>query len=317
MRAVFVEKYNQLAVKDVPVPQIKANEALVRMEIANICSQTDTHMLQGIYDCGKKQPFILGHEAAGQIVEVGELLKGRFQVGDRVAYKGMYGVMAEYAAIPENEMVKIPDTVSYEAASMFEVSACAYALIRQTVQMGDKVLLIGQGCAGLLGTIFAKIAGAAQVIAVDINEYKRILAKKYGADVVLDPAQADYEEQLSRLSGGKGFDAVVDFAGIPSTMNSCVQWMRKQGRIGMFGVNCKPFAFDFFQLHDKEGVIYTAGHEYDYNEIPYRKMLDFTLSGQIDLHDFVTHKIKLENVQKGFDMIRDKDETVLRIGLIP
>ena len=85
MRAVFVEKYNQLAVKDVPVPQIKANEALVRMEIANICSQTDTHMLQGIYDCGKKPPFILGHEAAGQIVEVGELLKGRLQVGARVA----------------------------------------------------------------------------------------------------------------------------------------------------------------------------------------------------------------------------------------
>ena len=317
MKAVFVEEYNKLAVKDVPIPQIKSNEVLVRMEIANICSQTDTHMLQGTYDCGKKPPFILGHEAAGQIVEVGDLLKERFKVGDRVAYKGMYDVMAEYAAIPENAMVKIPDTVSYEAASMFEVSACAYALIKQTVQMGDKVLLIGQGCAGLLGTIFAKIAGAVQIITVDINEYKRNLAKRYGADVVLNPEQPDYEEELSRLSEGKGFDAVVDFAGIPSTMNSCVKWMRKQGKIGMFGVCCQPFAFDFFKLHDKEGVIYTAGHEYDYNEIPYRKMLDFTLSGQLDLHEFVTHKIKLEDVQKGFDMIRNKDETVLRIGLIP
>lgn len=317
MKAVVVEGVNQISVKEVPMPRIEENEVLVQIKIANICSQTDTHMVQGIFDSGLEYPFILGHEAAGVVVEVGSALKNCFFPGDRVACKGGYGCMAEYAAFPEDALIKLPDSVSLEEGSMFEVSACAYALIRQTVQMGDKVLLIGQGCAGLLGTAFAKIAGASLIVAADINAHKRDLAKRYGAQVVLDPMQEDYEDRLAALTDGQGFDVTLDFAGMGKTMNDCIRWLKKQGRIGMFGVKCEPFEFDFFQLHGKMAAIFTAGHEYSYNEIPFRKMLDFSVSGQIALHEFVSHKLKLEDVEKGFELIKNRDETVLRIGLIP
>jgi len=317
MKAVVVQGVNQVVVQDVPEPTIYENQVLVKMGLTNICSQTDLHMIQGRYDCQKPYPYILGHEGAGTVVQVGEALQHRFEVGDRVAYKGMYGVMAEYTALPEDALFKIPNSVSFETAAMYEVAACAYAIVKQTVNMGDNVLLLGQGCAGLLGTIFAKIAGAALVVASDISSYKRSLAEQYGAHVVVDPTKDDLTVLTKELTSGQGFDVTLDFAGIPQTMNTCVELLRPQGSIGMFGVSCEPFAFDFFKLHDKMGIIITAGHEYNYGSVPFQKMLNFTLSGQLQLEAFVTHKFPLDEMEKGLTLIRNQDETVLRIGLLP
>lgn len=317
MKAVVVQGVNQVAVQDIPEPVINDNQVLVKMELANICSLTDLHMIQGIYDCGMPYPFILGHEGAGTVAQVGKGLADRFKVGDRVAYKGMYGVMAEYTALPGDALFKVPDSVSFKTAAMYEVAACVYAIIKQTVKMGDKVLLLGQGCAGLLGTIFAKIAGASLVVVSELSAHKRKLASQYGADVVVDPGKDDLTALANELTAGWGFDVALDFAGSPQTMNTCIELMRIQGSIGMFGVNCEPFAFNFFKLHEKAGIIVTAGHEYNYSSVPYQKMLDFTRSGQLQLDEFVTHTFPLEEVEKGLTLIRNKDETILRIGLLP
>ena len=317
MQAVVVEGTDRVAVRDVEIPSIREDEVLVQICIANICSQTDLHIIQGLYCCGLTLPFVLGHEAAGVVVKVGACLQDQFSVGDRVACKGMTGCMAEYAAFREDALVKLPDSVSFEAASMFEVAACAYELVRQTVQMGDKVLLVGQGCAGLLGTIFCKLAGAASVVVVEPNAYKRSLSKRYGADIILEDSGAALEKVCDEVTGGQGFEATLEFAGLPQTMDTCIKMLKPQGRLGMFGVGCKPFAFDFFQLHDKMGIIVTAGHSYGYNEVPYRKMLDLTVSGKLPLDEFVTHHFPLAQVEEGLKLIRDKDERVLRIALIP
>ena len=162
MKCVFVEKVNEVVVKEVPIPKINDDQVLIKMGIACICSKTDTHIIQGIYPATNPFPAYLGHEAAGTVVEVGKNVTG-FKPGDRVAYKGETGVMAEYTAHTPDLMFKIPDNCSFEAAAMMEVSSCAYSLVRQCVKPGDHVLISGQGCAGTFGLIFAKLAGATQI----------------------------------------------------------------------------------------------------------------------------------------------------------
>ena len=316
MKCVYVEKVNEVLVKDVPIPKITDDQVLIKMGLACICSKTDTHIIQGVYPAANPFPAPLGHEAAGTVVEVGKNVKG-FAPGDRVAYKGETGVMAEFTAHTPDLMFKIPDNCTFEDAAMMEVSSCAYSLVRQCVKPGDHVLITGQGCAGTFGTIFTSIAGATAIAVTDPSAYKRERGLRYGADVAWDPTRQDIVKEAMKFTDGKGFDVVMEFSGEKSAMASTVYCVRCQGTIGMFGVCCEPVPFDFLEFHCKFARLFSTGFEYAYNKVPYQKMLDFQQKGIIRFGDFVTHKFPFTEVQKGLDLINSHDETILRVGLTP
>ena len=316
MKCVFVEKVNEVVVKDIPVPEINDDQVLIKMGLACICTKTDTHIIQGIYPAANPFPAFLGHEAAGTVVKVGKNVKD-FKPGDRVAYKGETGVMAEYTAHTPDLMFKIPDSCSFEEAAMMEVSSCAYSLVRQCVKPGDHVLITGQGCAGTFGLIFAKLAGATKIVVTDPSAFKRERSLRYGAALALDPNEVDIVSEAKRLTDGKGFDVVMEFSGECKPMQQSVYCVRCQGTIGMFGVCCQPVPFDFLEFHCKFAQLIATGHEYAYNKVPYQKMLDFQEKGLVNFGDFVTHKFPFTDVQKGLDLIASGDETILRIGLTP
>lgn len=317
MKRVIVEEVGKIVVKDMPIPEISDDQVLVKMGIACICSLTDTHIVEGIHPPATPFPSIIGHEAAGTVVAVGSRVT-EYAPGDRVAYKGlMSGCLSEYSAVELYDLFKIPDSVSFEAAATMEIGSCAYSIVRQCVKLGDRVLIIGQGCAGLFGTRFAKIAGAAQIAVTDISKYKRDQAIRHGADIAIDPVAEDLTERTAQLTNGQGFDVVLEFVGTPKTIASTVHLIRNQGTIGLFGACCEPVPFDFLALHYRFGRILSTGFEYAYNRVPYEKMLEFQLSGQIRFEEFLTHTMPITDVHKGFDLIKQKDDTVLRIGLLP
>lgn len=317
MKRVILEKIGSLVIKDLPIPVITKSQVLVKMGLATICSLTDLHIVEGTHPAATALPSIIGHEAAGTIVAVGSDVTG-YQPGDRVAYKGfMSGCFSEYSAVGLDDLFKIPDHVSFEAAAIMEIASCVYSLVRQCVKLGDHVLVIGQGCSGLFGTIFARLAGASMIAVTATSGYKRQLAKQYGAHIIIDPNAVDLKAKCDEITGGKGFDAVLEFVGKPETIAVTVKLVKRLGLIGIFGACSELVPFDFFALHGKGANIVTTGHEYAYSKVPYQKMLDFQLSGQINFAEFVSHRFPITEVQKGFDLIKKHDEQVLRIALLP
>lgn len=315
MKAVLVKEYNKPILTDIPVPEISDDQLLVKMAVSNICSKTDLHIIQGLYPNGDL-PFVIGHEAAGTVISTGKNVKD-YQVGDRVAYRGDSAALAEYSAVNLPWVMKIPDDITFEQASMMEVACCSFSLVKQCVRPGDRVLLIGQGCAGLFGTMFAKIFGAEQIIVSEPVAFKRGQALQNGADIAIDPFKEDLYARCSEITSGKGFDAILEFSGSENGLPSALDLVRVQGIIGMFGIWCKSIPFDFVKFHLKYTRITSVGYEYGYNHIPYGKMIEYAKSGEIDFAKFITHKMPLEEFDKAFKIVLDEEPTLLRAALVP
>lgn len=318
MKRVVVERYGEAIVKEVEIPRINDVQALVRMDLSCICSQTDSHIIEGKYPFGEL-PYYLGHEGAGTIVEIGKSLKG-FSVGDRVAvFRGdaSNGCLAEYTALPPQYMTKVPDSVTLESAAMFELAATVYSLVWQCVRLGDSVLILGQGAAGLFGTIFSRLAGATKIVVSEPIALKRERSKKHGAVIALDPFNEDIIERCKDITSGQGFDVVMDFAGTPESFASTVYMVKQQGTIGVFGINCEPIAFDFKEFHLRFAKLISTGYKYAYNISVCNKMLDFELAGLVNFSEIITHKFPIIDFPKAMSMIKNKDESVLRIALMP
>ena len=188
MKRAILEGVNQLALKDVPRPEVEGpDQILVQMKAATICG-ADVHMLRGEHPPNQKQfPSVIGHEGAGVVAAVGEWITD-FKPGDRVATtEWNHGCMAEYTLTTADNLLHIPDEMSYEQAAVLELLQAVYSLSYQCFHLGETVTIIGQGPAGLLFTQTARVAGAYQIIVSEPHAPKRALAAKLGADVVVSP----------------------------------------------------------------------------------------------------------------------------------
>jgi len=216
MKAIVLEEYNKLVYKDVDEPQPAPGEVLIRVKACGICG-SDVHGTDG--STGRRQPpIIMGHEASGVIVKTGDDVT-RWKEGDRVTFdstvyplndwytlKGRYnlsenrevvgvspkeyrrhGAFAEYLAVPQHILHKIPDNVSFEQAAMVEPAAVAAHAVRISgINVGDSAVVIGTGMIGVFIVSMLKAAGATTIIAVDMDDEKLKMAVKYGADVIIN-----------------------------------------------------------------------------------------------------------------------------------
>lgn len=318
MKRIVVERFGEAIVKEVEIPKINDRQALVRMDLSCICSQTDSHIIEGKYPFGNL-PYYLGHEGAGTIVETGKNVEG-FSTGDRVAvFRGdsSNGCLAEYTALPPHYMTKVPNSVSIESAAMFELAATVYSLVCQCVHLGDSVMIIGQGAAGSFATTFSRLAGATRIVVSEPIAKKRERSRKFGAEIALDPANEDIIERSMEITSGRGFDVVMDFAGTPESFASTVYLVRQQGTIGLFGINCEPIRFDFLEFHLKFAKLLSTGYKHAYDISLCNKMLDFELSGLVNFSEIITHKYLINDFPQAMEMIKNKDESVLRVALMP
>lgn len=341
-KAAFMHGLDKMILKEIPIPEIKENEVLVHLEYVGICG-SDVHYFHngkvGIYEVNLEEDYMLGHECAGVIENVGSDVKS-LKVGDRVALEpgitcgkcefcksGHYnlcpdvrflatppvpGCYEEYINFPEDMCFKLPDNVSTEEGALIEpLSVGFHAANQGEVKVGDTVVILGTGCIGLVTLLASKAHGAGTIIAADLIDEKLKKAKELGATYVINSGKSDVLEEIKKLTNGRGADVVFETAGSPVTIAQTPFIVRRGGTITLVGISSKAeITYNFGQIMDKEARIMSV---FRYCNI-YPKAIAAVSSGTINVKQIVTHRFELDQIQEAFDeAVNNKTDLVKAI----
>jgi NADPH2:quinone reductase len=259
MKAIRVHQHGgpeAMKLEDVAVPEPGPKQALVRLAVAGV-NFIDVYFRTGLYKA--EQPTALGNEGAGVVEKIGPDVT-EVKVGDRVAYAMARGSYAEYAVVPAAVLVKLPDTITYQqAAAVMLQGMTAHYLTHSTYPLKrDDTCLVhaAAGGAGLLIVQMAKALGA-RVIGTVSTDAKARLAHENGADETIRYTNQDFEQEVKRLTGGRGVDVVYDSVG-KTTFDKSVNCLRPRGVMALFGSSSGPVPpFDPQVLNAKGSLFLT------------------------------------------------------------
>jgi NADPH2:quinone reductase len=322
MKAIQVQKTGGpevLTLVDLPVPKPKANEAVVKISAIGV-NFIDVYFREGRYP--SPLPFVDGQEAAGTVGEVGSDVKS-LKPGDRVAYTGVIGSYAEYAAVPADRLVRVPDKITdQQAAAAMLQGMTAHYLVHSTypLKKGETTLIhAAAGGMGLLLVQMAKNIGA-RVIGTAGSEEKAKLAREAGADEVILYTQQDFEEETKRLTGGKGVHVVYDGVG-KTTFEKGLNILVPRGYMVLFGgASGAVPPFDPIRLTQKGSLFLTRPSLGHYiatrEEMEWRAndVLNMISQGKLKLR--IGHTYKLEEAQQAHRDLEGR-KTTGKLLLIP
>jgi NADPH2:quinone reductase len=259
MRAIQVKQVGgpeAMEVVELPVPQPKPSEALVKLAASGV-NFIDVYHREGRYKA--PLPFVLGQEGAGVVTAAGADVKS-FKVGDRVAWSGLLGSYAEYAAVPADRLVPVPQGVSdHQAAAAMLQGMTAHYLSHDTYPLKKGETALVHAAAGGVGLLLVQMAHniGARVIATVSTDEKAKLARGAGADEVILYSQSDFEAETKRLTNGKGVDVVYDSVG-KTTFEKGLNILRPRGMMVLFGGSSGAVPpFDLIALSQK-GSLYVT-----------------------------------------------------------
>ncbi|KTB47958.1 alcohol dehydrogenase catalytic domain-containing protein [Dehalogenimonas alkenigignens] len=325
-----------IRIEDRPVPEIGAGELLIAMKACGICG---TDVMEWYRK--PKAPRVLGHEMAGEIVQIGEGVSG-LRVGDRVfvshhvpcfncrycetgresacqtLHAGNYdpGGFAEFIRVPELNVrhgtFTLPNNISFEEAAMIEPLACAVAgQKRLSVAEGQTVLIIGAGISGLCHIRLSVLSGA-KVIASDINPARLEKASGMGAAHVLDAA-AFSADRLKELNGGRLADAVIVCAGAEKAAADAFESVDKRGAILFFAVPPRPLELPSVRFWREEiSVLFSYGAA----AAEIKEALDLIAGGRFAARDMISHVLPLSRITEGFNLVAEANDS-LKVVVVP
>ncbi|MGH9883507.1 MAG: quinone oxidoreductase family protein [Pyrinomonadaceae bacterium] len=322
MRAIQVSKTGGpevLTLVDLPVPEPKPNEALVQIKAAGV-NFIDTYIREGRYPA--QLPFVLGQEAAGVVKSVGPAVN-EFKVGDCVAYVGVQGSYAEYAAVPAERLVHVPDALDLnQAAAAMLQGMTAHYLSHSTypLKRGETALVhAAAGGVGLLLVQMAKKLGA-RVIGTAGSDEKAAVAREAGADEVIIYTKDDFETETRRLTEGQGVHVVYDGVG-KSTFDKDLNVLRPRGYLVLFGgASGAVPPFDLIKLSQKGSLFITrptlAHYTANRAELEWRssEVMRMIVRGDLKLRIHATYP--LEKAQEAHRDLEGR-KTTGKVLLIP
>ncbi|MFW6131274.1 MAG: zinc-dependent dehydrogenase [Candidatus Aminicenantaceae bacterium] len=340
MRAAVYYKNNDIRIKELPVPRIGSGELLMKIEASGICGSDVLEWYRV-----KKAPLVLGHEVAGEVVEVGESVS-KYKKGDRIVaahhvpcntcyycLKGHHtacdtlrrtnfdpGGFSEYVRIPSLNVDRgvffIPDELSYEEATFHEPLGCVVRAQRIAgLSPGQSVLVFGCGVAGLLNILLARLSGAGKILAVDPVPFRLKAAKKFGADEAVKPT-ANIKEYLSNLNKGRMADVILVCTGAKMAQNSAMEFVERGGLI-LFFAPTDPGVKVSFSINDlffRNDITLTTS----YGAAPYDSWLALEIlrTSGIKVRDMISHRFPLEKTGEGFKIVeRAGDSMKVMINL--
>jgi len=304
---------------DLPVPEPKANEAVVTLAASGV-NFIDVYQREGRYKV--PLPFVLGQEGAGTVTAVGGHVKS-VKVGDRVAWTGVLGAYAEYAAVPEDRLVPIAAGVTdQQAAAALLQGMTAHYLSHSTYPLKRGETALVHAAAGGVGLLLVQMAHAigARVIATVSTEEKAKLAREAGADDVILYTQADFEAETKRLTGGKGVDVVYDSVG-KTTFEKGLNILRPRGMMALYGGSSGAVPpFDLIVLSQKGSLFVTRptlGHyTLTRDELMARAGAVFGMMAAGKLKLRIEHKYSLAEAQRAHRDLEGR-KTTGKLLLIP
>jgi len=314
--------------RDVPVPEIRDDEVLIRVRRAGVCG-TDVH----IYDWDDwakgrcRPPFTVGHEFAGDVISVGKFVTD-VHTGDRVTAEGHIvdgrcflcrtgnshvcphtkiigvdrdGCFAEYIAMPATNVWHLDDSTPYEIGGIMDPMGNAFHTALTADIPGSVVFITGCGPIGIFAVGICKAAGASRIIACDVNETRLALAKTMGAHDVVHPSEA--EAAVRKATDGLGADVVLEMSGAASAVHQALALVRVGGRVQMLGIPAKPIDINFANEVIFKGItIYGVVGRRMYDT--WILMTRFLRSGEFDPTPVITHRFPLADFHAAIAAIK-------------
>ncbi len=351
MRANVFCGVDDIRIEEVPLPRAGVGEAVIRITLTTICG-TDLHILRGEYPV--RPGLVIGHEPVGVITELGLGVSG-YEIGDRVlvgaitpcgqcrgclsghlsqcghgdGYEAIggwrfgntiNGSQAEYLLVPSAQanLTKIPDGVSDEQVVLLaDIASTGFSGAESGgVKIGDSVVVFAQGPIGLCSTAGARLMGASLVIGVDGDDGRLSMARRMGADVVLDYRSQDVAAEVKRLTGG-GADVAIEALGTQQTFESALRCLRPGGTLSSLGVYSGSLQVpaDAFAAGLGDTRIVTTlcpgGKE------RMRRLIEVVRQGRVDLTPLLTHSYSLDNIGEAYDLFGSRRDGVLKVAIRP
>ncbi len=326
MRVAVLSDDLELGIEERSKPRPGPDEVLVRIGSVGICG-SDVHYYEHgrIGDYVVDSPLVLGHESAGEVVEVGDGVTDH-AVGDRVTLepgvpcrrcehcsRGEYnlcpdvtfmatppddGAFAEYVAWPADFVYTLPDSVSLQAGALMEpLSVGVHVVRRADIDVGDSVLVTGGGPIGLLAVQAARAAGATDIFLSDVVPEKLARAADYGADVTIDVSEEDLGQAVEAHTDGRGVDAVIEASGAPPAVRGAFDAVRRGGTIVLVGLSAADeIPVDTNYLVDNELDVLGS---FRYRNT-YPAAVRLVADGAIDVTAIINFESELDDVDDAF-----------------
>ena len=327
----LVKKYAKEGIwlDEVEMPEVGINDVLVKVKKTAICG-TDLH----IYNWDKwaqktiPVPMVIGHEYVGEIVEVGEGVRN-LKIGDRVTGEGHItcgecrncrkgrqhlcsntigigvnrtGSFSEYLSIPGRNAIKVHDEISDDLATIFDPFGNATHTALSFPLLGEDILITGAGLIGSIAVSICRFVGARHIVVTDLSDYRLEIAKKMGATRVINPKKGEkIKDVMKELGIGNGFDVGLEMSGSPAAFDDMLRYMYNGGKVAMLGLLPNGTGIDWDNVIFK-GLEIKGIYGREMFETWY-KMEQMIRSG-LDISPVITHRFKIEDFQKGFDIMR-------------
>ncbi|MFO1082037.1 MAG: NAD(P)-dependent alcohol dehydrogenase [Reyranellaceae bacterium] len=351
--AIFVEP-GRIVLDDKPVPDIGPLDALVRVTTTTICG-TDIHILKGEYPVARG--LTIGHEPVGIIEKLGSAVEGYREgqrviagaitpsghsnaclcgclsqdgAGSRHGFKAMGGwkfgntidgCQAEFVRVPDAmaNLAPVPDELSDEQVLMCpDIMSTGFSGAESgRIRIGDTVAVFAQGPIGLCATVGARLSGATTIIAVDGLPERLAVARRLGADHVVDYKAVDPVEEILRLTDGRGVDVAIEALGTQATFEGALRVLRPGGTLSSLGVYSSdlriPLAPFAAGLADTTIVttLCPGGKE------RMRRLMATIQGGRADLRPLVTHHFPLDRIEEAYDLFGHQRDGVLKVAITP
>ena len=344
MKALVLNDYKRLAVESIPEPQIQSDEVLIRVRSCGICG-SDVHGFDG--SSGRRiPPLIMGHEAAGEIAATGSTVN-RFEASERVTFDSMiscrncvfcragrpnlcedrrvlgvscedyrrHGAFAEYVAVPEHIVYRVPEGVTFDEAAMVEpVSVAVHAVDRADPSLGDTALVVGTGMIGLLTIQALRTAGCGRILAADLAVDRLTLAGELGADDVIQTGDGiDLPAMVRERTGGLGADLVMEAVGADATVSMSVDSVRKGGKVVLIGNITPTVSLGLQSVVTRE--IDVLGSCASSNDYP--ACLELMQRGKIRVLPVVSASVPLDRGPEMFDRLYAREPNLTKVILRP
>lgn len=343
--ALFYAPHEPLRIEDVPTPTPGPGEALIKVKACGICA-SDLHIFAGeIRGFNMPVPLIPGHEASGVVVGLGAGVSD-FREGDRVVATvpgktcgacrpcrqsdleaclsprivgvDYHGGFAEYLTFPAHSLVRLPEAIPWEQGAILAdaVGTPFHAVIvRGALRAGERVAIFGVGGLGTHAVQIARLAGAGEIIAVDVLPAALERARMLGADHLVNARETDPAGRIRELTGGEGVDLAIELVGRPASISASEACLARGGRAVLVGIGAEPITVlptAIFSVFN-HAVLGSLG----YRREDVTRLVRLVANGRLDLSGSISARLPLDQINEGVRRLEEKEGNPVRIMVCP